>query len=188
MFGKSLITLLTSSILFYPISSAWGEENTALEITFACEDNNGVPITVARNNKGQAKTIFYWKEEVLAKLLASYTKPQTSEEICTEVSLKLNDFSQESNLLSFTLMPVERIGLPMICAGNTLSWDISADCKKVLFILPASSGQQLLIADSALREIVNPEIKEKYSDVEGIREVAFTRYQFNLSKFLKNED
>ena len=65
MKNKYLISLLTSSAIAFAISPAWGKSDTTPEITFACEDNQGVPIAVAKNKEEKTQTmilpVIFWR-------------------------------------------------------------------------------------------------------------------------------
>ena len=151
MFDKSLIALLTSTILSCSITSAWGQESNKLEITFACEDDNGLPITVAKNknNEEQTETIFYWREEALTD--KTFSSPQ---ELCNDVSLKINKMAQDYDLSSFAVVATEVVSRPVICISSN-----NNSCSKVLFAMRPTS-QPVITADRTLTAILNPKIVE----------------------------
>ena len=131
--SKYLIPLLTCSALALSISPAWGESDTISEITlitFACEDNQGVPITVAKNNEGKTQTVFNWRKEDLP----ASVNPQ---EMCADVAERFNDYAADGNdLSSFVLQPMKLDTIPMICVTT------HGNCELVLFILPPTETEK----------------------------------------------
>ncbi len=156
MTSKSLISLLSSSILACSISSAWGQEKTTPEITFFCEDNNGALTTVAKNKQGETETIFSWKEEVLTGKVLTKMTPK---ELCNNVSGTLDSLATEgSELSSLGFVGTELHSLPVICLVVDL---YRSRCSKVLFVLRPSNLPANLPARFAadiLEAIINPKI------------------------------
>lgn len=85
--NKYLIFLIISSILAYFNFPVGGQKNTVSEITFACEDNNGIPITIAINQTRETRIIFLWKEELMQLI------KQTLLELYNNISNNMNDFN-----------------------------------------------------------------------------------------------
>lgn len=122
MFGKSLIPLLTSTLVTLSIFPAWAKSETLSDITFVCEDNQGIPVTVAKNNAGTTQAIFHWKQAALP----TQAIPQ---EVCERVTEKLNSYVNQSNNLSeLWIQPSEIAHLPVICADRQ-----PKNCEVVLF-------------------------------------------------------
>lgn len=151
---KYLFFILISNIIVSTTSRAWGQEISASEIAFACEDNNGTPITVARNQEGQAETLFHWKEEVLVDKTRF-----TNQEICNNISEKLNNYGKNystkvDDLYSFDLHATEDYGLPIICMS------INSECTLPLFALaPSHDGfSATKKAIEVLESSLNPDI------------------------------
>jgi hypothetical protein len=94
MLRKYSIALLTCSALALSISPAWGKSKIASKITFACENNHNIPITVAKNNQGKTQTIFYWQWKVL-KISNSKTH-----KLCNSIANKLNNRATKNPNLS----------------------------------------------------------------------------------------
>lgn len=158
MTSKYLIPLLTSFIAACFLTPAWTQEITASEITFACEENNGNPITVARNQEGQTETVFYWKEETLAGKTRF-----TIQELCNSVSDKLNRSTQDyltkmDDFYAFDLHASEEAGFPFICLT------VDYGCNLALFALSASSETKQDIAFETLEAIINPNIIDYKKD------------------------
>ena len=131
MTNKYLISLLTSIALSSSISPVWGQKNTTPDITFACEYNQGIPITVAKNKVGRSQTIFYWKEEILKDKTT-----KTPQELFNDVSLKPNYLSaSDRDLSSFILVPETQSGFPLVCV-NTLNSSRFACTKLIFTFLP----------------------------------------------------
>lgn len=152
MRSKYLISLLSSSILACFISSAWGQDKTTPEITFFCEDNNGVLTTVAKNKQGETETIFSWKQEVLTGKVLTEMTPK---ELCNNVSGTLDSLATEgSELSSLGFVGTELHSLPVICLGVDL---YRSRCSKVLFVLRPSNLPARFAAD-ILEAIINPKI------------------------------
>ena len=177
--SKYLILLLTSSTLAFSVFPAWGESNTTSEITFTCEDNQGIPVTVAKNSEGKTQPIFHWKPGALTT--AFTTKIKTPQELCSSVSAKLDDYvTQDYDLSSFRLAPKTQAGLPIICAALEYG-----GCDLVLFIL-ASSDDPVDTANTTLKVILNREILE-YNKFLG-RGYSSISYQVDLFELLQNEE
>lgn len=176
MFDKSLIALLTSSILSCSISTAWGQESNKLEITFACEDDNDIPITVAtnKNKEEQTETIFYWREEALID-----KTPSTPQELCDNVSLKLNDVAGEYDLSSFNIVPTEQFGLAAICVSSS-----NYSCSKVLFAMNPNleNPSPYFLAEDTLEVILNPKIVENYRKKDSYRH-SYVSYEIDFFEF-----
>ncbi|MEM7762128.1 MAG: COP23 domain-containing protein [Cyanobacteria bacterium P01_A01_bin.40] len=149
MTSKYFITLLTTAITACSIYPALGQETTASAITFACEDNKGTPITVARNQKGQTLSIFHWQGE---DFQGTYDKAMLLE-LCGRSAKRFHEYAEEGNdLSSVTLRSIYINGLPIICII-----DQQEDCNQALFHLPMNPINHNIYYNS-LELIINPEI------------------------------
>jgi hypothetical protein len=150
--SKYLIPLLISNAIALSISPAWGQSNTASEITFACQNHRGVPITFAKNSKGKTQTIFHWKQEALT------TAVKTPQELCDRTSEKFNDYAAEgNNLSSLRIRSAEQLGLPAICITEE-----KLVCSKVLFTL-APHEQPIDFAQTTLTKILDRNLQSQYN-------------------------
>ncbi|MDJ0590483.1 MAG: COP23 domain-containing protein [Pleurocapsa sp. MO_226.B13] len=113
---------------------------------FACEENNGILITVARNSEGKTQTLFHWKEEALNNI------EQSSTELCHHTSNKLNEFSTDGHDMSTFDLIAENFGATSAIYVTT--GIIRNECSKVLFTIK----EQFTMAQNTLHTILNPEI------------------------------
>ena len=179
MTNKYLIPLLTVSILACSISPVRGQENTQPDTTFSCENNNGIPITVAINEVGTVQTIFHWKEEVLQ------LTTKTPLKLCDTVSNKMNEFSAKGyDLSSFGLTATELDRLLIIC----LNEKTNQDCSKILFTAVSQQEKSIVAAHNILKIILDPEIVQ--IDLAARRSSerdVFTGYRIDLLELFKNK-
>ncbi|MEM8675239.1 MAG: COP23 domain-containing protein [Cyanobacteria bacterium P01_G01_bin.67] len=144
-----LIFFLIGNIIICPTSQAWGQESPTSDITFACEDSNGTPITVARNQTGQTQTIFHWQGKDFEE---TYNQAMLLE-LCNRSAKRFNQYADEGNdLSSVTLRSIYINGLPIICII-----DQQGECNQALFHLPMNPINQNIYSNS-LELIINPEI------------------------------
>ena len=173
MQNKYLIPFLTCSALALSILPAWGQSNTTSSITFTCEKNQDVPITVAQNNVGTTQNIFHWKKEALPVS----TNPQL---FCEEVAQKLNNYAAEGHDLSLIRLTAnEQAGLPMICL--TEQYGI---CDVVLLILPITE-QPINTANNTVKAILDREILEHIIPCPRCNQLSPVR--FNLFQGFHNQ-
>ncbi len=170
MTNKYLISLLTSIALSSSISPVWGQKNTTPDITFACEYNQGIPITVAKNKVGRSQTIFYWKEEILKDRTS-----KTPKELCTDISKKLTDYIddylvKDNETFSFELIATHEAVFPTICITT------SSSCNFVLFTL-TPVGEPQIAALETLGAIINTD--RPYKDLNPGDAVVYG-YQIDL--------
>ncbi len=139
MLKKHLISLLTISAAALFISPAWGELDTTSKITFACENIQDVPITIAKNSEGKTLPIFHWKKEALT------TVKTTPQELCLGVTAKLNEYVIEGyDLSELWFTNSQEADLPAICVAEK-----NFGCDLVLFTLapvekPSDAASQAL--------------------------------------------
>ena len=152
MHNKYWILLLASTVLTLPIFPVLGETETTTPITFSCEEDRGIPITIAKNQAGKNQTIFNWKPEAFPHL-------SNTLEICHTVSQKLNLYAAGSNNFQlFAIQPTEQAGLPAICATKT-----GFNCDLVLLTL-APAEEPVAIACDTLMTIIDREVNEPIQD------------------------
>ena len=183
MIDKYLILLFTTTILACSISSASGQENAASEITFACENNNGVPITIAKNQEGKTQTIFHWKEEVLKEIINTRTPAQ----ICSDVTSKMNQFASDGyNLSDFSLIGTKVNPFSVLCLNESIK---DNNCLKVLFaFVPKSESTKIINAQYVLKKIVDSAIidsNRKYRGAYSERDHLYVKYRVFLPKLFK---
>ena len=150
--NKYLIQLLTTYALALFISPAWGKSDTTPQITFTCEDDGGLPITVANNSEEKTQTIFHWKTEALPDSM-------DSQELCSSVSTKLNKYATEGyDLSKLGFRATNETGFPAICVTEEYS-----GCNEVLFTFapaekPTDTTSDILatIIDSKILDKGNP--------------------------------
>ena len=146
--SKYLIPLLTNTIFSLSISPVLGQANTSSEITFSCQSDRDVPITIATNKIGETQTIFTWKKETFPNALKAH-------QLCNRVTDKLNNYLSESKDLSLLILqPNRQVGLPTICVTKT-----GINCDLVLFTLPPAE-EPIDKACETLNAILDREISE----------------------------
>ncbi len=151
MKNKYLISLLTSSAVALSVSPAWGESKTTSEITFACQGDRDVPVTIAKNRQGKTQTIFHWKQEVLPNSLDSH-------KLCDRTAAKLNKYVAEgNNLSSLRVETAEQLGLPAICITQE-----RLVCDRVLFTL-YPHPEPMDIAENTLTAILDRQIQNEHN-------------------------
>jgi hypothetical protein len=187
MNNKNLIAILASSALALSISPVFGKSNTPSQVTFTCEDNQGIPITVAKNNEGKTQPIFHWKQEAFKGSTIPTPK------LCDRIAKKFNRLSAQSPDLSlFEIKPSEQAGVPAICLS-----DRAVSCNSVLFTLDRTAEEPFKTADRVLNAILDTEILENHSPqlnnrCVSIRSPLFSsrcvpiEYQVDLAKLFKN--
>jgi hypothetical protein len=188
MNNKNLIALLTSSALALFIYPVWGQSNPPSKVTFTCgEDNQGIPITVAKNNKGKTQTIFHWKQEAFKFSTTATPK------LCDRIAEKFNNLAlRGADLSSFELKPSEQVGVPAICLS-----DRHISCNSVLFTLDRTEEEPFKTADRVLQKILDAEILNNHSPQFNNRCVSMRspmfderclsmEYRVDLAKLFKN--
>lgn len=165
--------LITSGVLL-AASPAIADSSDAPQFNFACQMADGVPTTVAQDAEtGETRPVFNWKQEVLVN-----KTPSSPEELCDNVTAKLEGYSAEGYDLSRISFVGTKIGdnLPAICATSSGG----RDCKKVLFTLNASSTQKSPnVAQDVVTALLNPELQNN-KVVFNDRGVQSTSYQVNF--------
>lgn len=164
-----------ANVLIGFISPVLAQETITPQITFACENNNGVPITVAKDQKSQTQTIFHWKEEALKdKTLL------TPQELCDDVSKRLNDVSIDGDDLSsvgFVATHVSSLSAICMNAGRGRS----RDCSKLLFTFIAQDEHPSEAAYHVLNEIIDPEIIQAHREKNRFSERYYLGYTVDFS-------
>ena len=148
MRARCLFLLLSSCVLTFFVSPTWGQENAMSEISFRCQSDRDVSLTVAQNKAGQTENIFVWQEDILEG-----KTPNSAEQLCHDVAHKLDEYSHddEANLSSFYLSASIIAVIPIICAGS------GRNCLQVLFSLNINEEDRT-IGSQVLDSIVAPNI------------------------------
>lgn len=83
--NQYLVLLLAITTFLTTIAPTWGQERVDSKVTFVCQEQQGVPTTIAKNIDGQLQPLFHWKNEVFA--------PDVNlQKTCADVSTKLNEY------------------------------------------------------------------------------------------------
>lgn len=165
---KYLSPILASIAIAFTITPAVTASTNNSNKDIYCRSDSETPMTIAKKADGQELTIFHWKEGALPESL----NPQ---QLCEEVSQKLQDYATEGNhLSSFKTYDLDNI--PLICAEANPGY-----CSLVLFSLDASNTQ----ADSnlLLGEILDDSLKQE-EIISVQRGVQFYGYKVNLWSLL----
>ena len=178
MRSKYLISLITGSILFFSVSPALGQENNYSNITFFCESDRDIPLTIAKNQQRQTETIFYWKEEIL-KDIAEY---KSIRKICSDVAVKLNKYAdsavEANDVFQLKLQADIFVNVPVLCITKQ-----GIDCNYILFTINKNERDSIAIerAYNILNTIINSNIISEYKDHCKYRDCpAFHGIQLNL--------
>lgn len=159
MNNKYLIPLLTSSAIALSISPVWGQSDTTSDITFVCEDDRDVPITVAKNSKENTQTIFHWKSDVLPDSM-------NIQELCARVSERLNKYAAEGyDLSKLGFRATDETGFPAICVTEEYS-----GCNEILVTFAPSEKSTDTTSD-ILAAIIDRKILDR-GKPSGILEKA----------------
>lgn len=152
---QNLLSLSTFIIATLTITSISHQAVTASEPIFFCESesNQDIPTTIAKNQTGQTKPIFYWN-------LNEVNTSAQPQQLCNSVTQKLNDYHQAGNDLSSlnfkaaTVLDDESLTtLPAICVAEAEN-----SCKVALFTLSPSENPQIT-ASQALDSILAQELQ-----------------------------
>lgn len=167
---RYLSLLLPSCVLAFFISPAWGQENATPEISFRCQSDRDVPLTVAQNKAGQTENIFVWQKDILEGKTT-----ESPQQLCHDVARRLNEYHNESgdeaNSSLFYLFAQQYNDIPIICVGFNMF------CSRVLFTLKRDD-EDAKISDRVLDNTVAPNIKE--NNLRNIRGSSFTGYKVDL--------
>ena len=175
MKAEHISTLLLTGAITLAASPAMANSSDAPQFSFACQMNDGVPTTVAKNAEtGATRPVFNWKQEVLAN-----KTPSSPKELCDNVTEKLEGYSTQGydiSQISFVGTNIANTGLPAICATSSGG----RDCSKVLFTLNAdSTNESPNVAQEVVTALLNPALqtnKMVYND----RGYQSTSYQVNF--------
>ena len=167
MRARCLSLLLSSCVLTFFVSPTWGQENAMPEISFRCDRDRDIPLTVAQNKAGQTENIFVWQEDILEGKTTN-----SAEQLCHNVARKLDEYSHddEANLSSFYLSAQEYSGIPIICVGS------HGGCSLVLLVLKKSEDN--IDSHLVLDGIIAPKIKRKHPRCR--RGCSFTGYKVDF--------
>ena len=106
---KPLSPLLAVSVLAVSTVPAWGESEFPIDLSFSCQVENGIPVTVVQG-EGSQQSIFHWDSANLPESI-------DSEVVCNEVAIKLDSHVvTESDMTNLKFIGSQQGGLPAICA------------------------------------------------------------------------
>jgi hypothetical protein len=161
---KYISPILAVVTLTLTAASVLSASNTTEKKTIYCETSSETPTTMAKTLDGGKLPIFHWRTEALP----DYLNP---EELCTQVSEKLQTYSTQGYQLS-SFQTHKQNGLPVICAEETVG-----NCNLVLFTLEPS--KTLSESNRLLDKILDDSLKgEEISSTE--RGVQFHGYKVNF--------
>jgi hypothetical protein len=171
--NKYSASLLAVTTFFSTIAPAWGQEPVASKVTFICQEQQGVPTTIAKNIDGELQPIFHWKSDAL------YPNADL-QKLCDSVSTRLNEhFAQGNDSYSFRLIPGEQAGLPAICITKNFS-----DCDRPLFTMfPVEYPFQK--AEETLNAIIDNKFRQNWVGNRGHRSVSFA-FALQIELFQEN--
>ena len=150
--NKYLVSFFSFCALALSAFPAYGQLNSTAAITFSCDEDRDIPVTLAKNKAGKTQTIFNWKPE-------AFPQRSNTVEICRTVSQKLDNYAAKSNLFPlFAIQPTEQAGLPAICATQT-----GFSCDLVLLTL-SPAEEPVTIACETLVAIIDRKIDEPIQD------------------------
>lgn len=166
---KYISACLATGLLALGASSSWAESSSVSELNFACQDNQGIPTTVAQKSSGESiLPVFHWKSEALPTSM----NPQ---QLCDRVSAKLEDYSAQGyDLSTVGFSSAEQAGLPAICATSK----DNGDCSLVLFTL-APTDNPVNRANEVLNAILDKNLQTN-KHVSSDRGVQSFSYRVNF--------
>ena len=175
MKAEHISTLLLTGAISLAASPALANSSDAPQFSFACQIDDGVPTTVAKDaQSGATRPVFNWKQEVLANKTSS-----TPKELCDNVTAKLEGYSTQGydlSQISFVGTSIPNTGLPAICATSSGG----KDCSKILFTLKKESSiDSPNVAQEVVTALLNPALQDN-KVVFNDRGVQSTSYQVNF--------
>ncbi len=167
----SLFSLLAASMIVSVMNPVYGESTASSKKTFFCQADATAPTTFAKASNGESIAIFNWNREVFP--------PGTNlQEICTNVSEKLENYvASENNLSSLSFKTAQMDHIPAICVT-----DAEKDCNLVLLTL-APAEEPIESANLVLDSILNPQLQEE-KVTSSERGVQSTLYRVSLWELL----
>ena len=164
---KYISACLATGLLALGASPSWAESSSASKLSFSCQDNQGIPTTVAhKSSEESALPVFHWKTEALPTSM-------DAQQLCDRVSAKLEDYSAQGYDLS-GFSSAEQAGLPAICATDGKN----DQCSLVLFTL-APADNPVNMAHGVLSTILDKSLQANKL-VSSDRGVQSFSYQVNF--------
>ncbi|HHP7231369.1 MAG TPA: COP23 domain-containing protein [Xenococcaceae cyanobacterium] len=116
--------IIATSVIAIGSAPAWGESELASDLSFSCQINQGIPVTIAEA-EGNQQAIFHWD----SKKLPDSVDPETT---CNEVAIKLGEHTEMGyDMTDLRFIGSQQGDLPAICAThNTMR-----ECSLVLLTL-----------------------------------------------------
>lgn len=166
---KYISACLATGLLSLGASSSWAESSSVAKLNFSCQNNQGIPTTVAQKSGSETVVpVFHWKNEALPTSM-------DAKQLCDRVSAKLEDYSaQDYDLSTLGFSSAEQAGLPAICATGK----DNGDCSLVLFTL-APTDNPVNSANEVLDAILDRSLQSN-KHVSSDRGVQSISYQVNL--------
>ena len=162
---RAIVASIVIALATTPVLKASTKESNQ---TFHCQTEGSTLTTVAKKADGEDLPIFHWQSEALPEDL-------NSQNLCEEVSQKLQSYATEGNQLS-SFRTHDFNGIPLICAEENIN-----ECSLVLFTLNPSNSQR--DSNILLEQILDDSLKgEQIKTVE--RGVQFYGYKVNLWSLL----
>jgi hypothetical protein len=171
---RYLAPLLATGALFANITPTWGQERVPSKVNFVCQEQQGVPTTIAKNIDGQLQPIFHWKSDALYPGADSL-------KICDGVSKKLNEyFAQGNDPYAFRLIPDEQAGLSAICITKSFR-----DCDFAVLLIFYISPNPLQKANTTLIAIIDNKFRQSWVGDRGHRSVS-SYFALQIELFKEN--
>ncbi len=143
---KHISPLLIAGIVGVNSVPALGESEAPLDLSFSCQIDNGVPVTVVQGQESQ-QSIFHWDR-------ANLPESADSEIMCQEVAMKLNGHAaigEDVSNLNF-ISSAAGSYMPTICATQG-----TRECSILLLTLPLDE-KPLEAADLFLSSIIDKDL------------------------------
>ncbi|MGK7894975.1 MAG: COP23 domain-containing protein [Xenococcus sp. (in: cyanobacteria)] len=144
MKSKYLSLIFASIVITFAPNQVLNASTNDSNSTFHCKTEGETLTTIAKKADGSELTIFHWKDEVLPQAL-------NSQDICQEVSQKLQVYSTEGDRVS-SFKTYDMGGVPAICAEEQVGV-----CSLVLLTLDANFTQ--VDSNSILQGILDDSLK-----------------------------
>ncbi len=127
---KYLSSLLATSVLAVTAVPAWAEAELSLDLSFSCQVQNEVPVTLVQA-QGNQQPIFHWNNNNLPESI-------DSELACNEVAQRLDYHAARGyDMTNLSFIGSQQGGLPAICATQD-----SRDCSILLLTLAPTEKPQ----------------------------------------------
>lgn len=132
--SKYLVAFLPLSALILLTPKARGRSSDSHALSFFCQVNNNIPITVAKNSQGQTQSLFHWNRA--KKPINFFTREPiqlNQVQLCQRAANGLNTYVAQGKASSFfILQPTStKYNLPAVCVT-----DKYGGCDEILFTIP----------------------------------------------------